>query len=411
MHNSVSKPAVVAPTFNNAATLRSVLNRLLPLGLPIFVVNDGSTDATAQILAQLSADGHNVTTLTHERNRGKASAMQTGFAAASAAGFTHAITIDTDGQLDPEQIPQLLAALAEKPHALVLGVRNDLASDYPAASRFGRRFSNHLVRLESGLRVSDSQCGLRAYPLDFVRTVKCRAQRFGYETEILTRAGWAGCPVREVPVNCRYLPPGERVSHFRPFVDSFRAVLMHGRLLARTMAPWPHTRWPEPRSGYLPSWRSLIKWLSLKDAWHQLKHEESGHTMFATGLALGVFIANLPLYGAQTVLSLYASKRLHLHPAPVIIGSQVSTPPIGIGMIVTAIYIGHLLLHGTWPIWPADGWSIDAIWKLAPSLFQSWLLGSVIVGVVMAAITFLLAIIFFRVLIPRQPVVEPADAE
>ena len=406
-------PAIVAPTFNNAATLPAIIERLRLLNVPLFVVNDGSTDGTGAFLADYSARAENsgVTVITHERNQGKASAMQSGFAAAHLAGFTHAITIDTDGQLDPEQIPQLIAKAKEQPTALVIGVRDDHKSDYPSRSRFGRRFSNNLVRLESGVRVNDSQCGLRAYPLGLVRAVKCQAQRFGYETEIITRAGWAGCPVAEVPVNCRYLPEGQRVSHFRPYVDSARAVLMHGRLLVRTLAPWPHTRWPGAARAAWPTWKSLKEWISLKDAWHQLRHDESSHTMFATGLALGVFVANLPVYGGQTVLALYAAKRLHLHPAPVIIGTQASMPPISFVLIAMAIYLGHMLLHGTWPISPADGWSFKAIWQLAPSLFASWALGSVIVGAVLAALTFALSSIFFRFALIRQPVAEPAKAD
>jgi len=337
--------------------------------------------------------------------------MKSGFAAASLAGFTHAITIDTDGQLDPEQIPQIIAKAQEQPRALVIGVRDESRSDYPSGSRFGRRFSNYMVRLESGILVNDSQCGLRAYPLGLVNTVKCRAQRFGYETEIITRAGWAGCPVAEVPVNCRYLPAGERVSHFRPIVDSVKAVFMHGRLLLRTLAPWPHARWPEARTSWMPSWSSLKKWASLKDAWRQLRNDESSHTMFATGLALGVFIANLPLYGVQTVLALYAAKRLHLHPAPVIIGTQASMPPISIALVVMAIYLGHLILHGSWPLWPEGSWSLEGISALAPSLLAAWAVGSVIVGAVLAALTFALATIFLRMALIRQPIAEPAEAD
>lgn len=401
------KPAIIAPTYNNAGTLAQILAQLACLDLPVFVVNDGCTDSTAPILAEFCGnDAHrHFTILTHPRNRGKAAAMQTGFAAARDAGFTHAVTIDTDGQLDPEQIPQLVDQARQHPTSLIIGTRADHAADYPSRSRVGRRISNHLVRLQSGLRVSDSQCGLRVYPLGLVHTIKCRAQRFGYETEIITRAGWAGCSVVEVPVNCRYLPPGQRVSHFRPFADSVRAGFMHGRLFTRTLFPWPHQRWPQTSDTWIPSWKSLMKWISLKEAWHQLRHEESGRTMFATGLALGVFIANLPIYGAQTVFSLYASRRLHLHPAPVILGSQISTPPIGIAMIVTAIYVGHILFYGSWPPWPAGGWTVQQVWKLAPALFASWLIGSIIVGIFMAAMTFLVAVLFFRIVIPRQ---EPA---
>jgi len=153
----------------------------------------------------------------------------------------------------------------------------------------------------------------------------------------------------------------------------------------------------------------LVQWVSLKEAWQQLRHEESGHTMFATGLALGVFIANLPVYGLQTLLSLYASRKLHLHPAPAVLAAQISTPPINIAMIATAIYIGHLIIHGAAPVWPASDFTVDTLRKTAPDLLLSWLLGSIIVGIIMAAATFLLALIVIRTM--RQRITETTPDE
>ena len=99
----------------------------------------GGSPWSIRLLAEaLARRGHAVTVVTHNRNRGKAAALKTGFAAAAEAGFTHAITIDTDGQLDPEQIPELLAAARENPSALVVGCRDDGKADYPARSRLGR---------------------------------------------------------------------------------------------------------------------------------------------------------------------------------------------------------------------------------------------------------------------------------
>src|SRR5215218_9233132 len=179
-------PVVVAPTHNNARTLRDVVLRILGVGVPVIVVNDGSTDETANVLRTLQAD-EGIRVVTHEANRGKAAALQSGFAAAEAAGYSHAITIDTDGQLDPEEIPLLIAAAQESPGALIVGTRDETKADYPARSRTGRRVSNLLVRLESGVRVSDSQCGFRVYPLRLVRGARCGAGYYGFETEIITR--------------------------------------------------------------------------------------------------------------------------------------------------------------------------------------------------------------------------------
>ena len=179
---------VVAPTYNNASTLAAVV-RLLPL--PVIVVDDGSTDGTAAILRDLQAELH-LTVIPHPTNRGKAAALQSGFAAALAAGYSHAVTIDTDGQLDPREVPLLLAAAEASPETLIVGVRDDAVTDYPARSRLGRRISNLLIRLESGARVADSQCGYRVYPLHLIQFVECHAGHYGFETEILTRAAWAG---------------------------------------------------------------------------------------------------------------------------------------------------------------------------------------------------------------------------
>src|SRR4051794_20824523 len=108
MEDFALRPVVVAPTFNNAGTLGDVVGRCVALGLPAIVVNDGSTDGTEDLLREMA--GESVIVVTHARNRGKAAALQTGFAVACERGFTHAVTIDTDAQLDPEEIPALLEA-------------------------------------------------------------------------------------------------------------------------------------------------------------------------------------------------------------------------------------------------------------------------------------------------------------
>jgi hypothetical protein len=175
---------------------------------------------------------------------------------------------------------------------------------------------------------------MRVYPLGLVRAIRASAGRYGFETEIVTRAGWAGCPVVEVPVACRYLPAGERVSHLRPLRDTLRAVGMHARLLARALLPWPHPKWPAARAeapagdGAAAPKRSLhrrlIDWLNPRDAWRQARRDRVSREAFAAGLAVGAFIGNLPTYGVHAFLGLYAARRLHLHPLP---SSSAPTSP------------------------------------------------------------------------------------
>jgi glycosyltransferase involved in cell wall biosynthesis len=386
------RPVVVAPTFNNAGTLGDVLARIAALGLPVIVINDGCGDGTAGLLARLGVENAipGMTVITHPVNRGKAAALYSGFDAARESGYTHAVTIDTDGQLDPEEIPVLLAVARENPDALVVGKRDERIEGYPTKSRLGRRISNLLIRLESGVRVEDSQCGFRVYPLGLIAALKCRVGHYGFETEVITRAGWAGCAIAQAPVTCRYLPGDQRVSHFRPGLDTLRAMRMHLALLGRALFPFPkHPRWPDAENEEKgPFWQRLWEWLNPKRAWQQLRQSEVGRTEIAAGLSVGVFIGNLPAYGLQSVMSLYAARRLHLHPLPVLLGSHVSTPPVGPLLIGAAIGLGHLLLHGTLPAWSdfdpgRAGWS--AI--LGPRLLE-WSIGALLLGFVMAVMTF-----------------------
>jgi uncharacterized protein (DUF2062 family) len=412
-------PVVVTPTYNNARTLADVLGRIDALGLPIIVVNDGSTDGTSAILEQWLARPRSAAArarvVTHSVNRGKGAALRTGFAAAAADLFTHVVTMDTDGQLDVEQIPELLAAAREAPDAMILGTRDDASPDYPAKSRVGRRVSNFLVRLESGARIGDSQCGFRVYPLGLMEIACGSANRFGFETEVLTRAAWAGAQFVEIPVTCHYPPLGQRVSHFRPWVDSWRGVPMHLRLLFRALWPWPHEQWTSAssvdskmemeeqvvRDGQsqelrLPWLKGLLQWLSPAEAYRQLRQDDVAGPALGVALGIGVFIANLPFYGFQTIMGLYAARRLHLNPLAVVLGTQLSTPPVGPALIVSAIELGHLVLHGTFlgardfDIWhrawgPLLGgtlmeWAVD------------WTVGGILLGAVLAVMTFFVSV-------------------
>lgn len=234
-HNPLFRPVAIAPTYNNARTVGDILRRLADMS--VIAINDGSTDGTRDILSEWERGNRQERrVLMHERNRGKAAALLSGFAAAMELGFTHAVTMDTDGQLQPEDVPVLLAKAQANPGALVIGTRDVSAADYPARSRLGRRLSNWMIRLECGLKVSDSQCGLRVYPLAMVRAIQCTSGHFGFETEIITRAVWAGFKVVDAPVRCTYGPADQRVSHFKPCRDTLRGLWMHARLLPLSLA-------------------------------------------------------------------------------------------------------------------------------------------------------------------------------
>jgi uncharacterized protein (DUF2062 family) len=194
---------------------------------------------------------------------------------------------------------------------------------------------------------------------------------------------------------------------------------MHLRLLIRALSPWPpFPKWPtrQPRPADAPGGatsKEFLAWLNPIRAWRQLRSDEVGRAELSAGLAMGAFIANLPAYGAQTLLSLYAARRLHLHPLSVVAGSQLSTPPIGPLLAVAAIGVGHLLLHGAWPSWSDyDVRRVDS-WAGFRALFRAvileWTLGSLIVGFTCAIIVFITANRLMRWVKPA-PVARPPAA-
>lgn len=407
--NSPIHPVVLAPTFNNARTVADVLRRIDLLGLPVIVINDGSTDRTEVILETWRKEhGRDARAtrdvMTHPQNRGKAAALRTGFARAIERGFTHAVTIDTDGQLDPAEIPSLLDVARSSPAAMVLGCRDANAADYPKASRIGRYWANVMVRWESGARVADSQCGFRVYPLRLMEALRCRADRYGYETEVLTRAAWAGVTIEQADVRCGYVIAEGRVSHYRPWRDSLSAARMHARLLLRSALPWPTARAENAETGTM--FRRFVQWISPARAWRAVRDDPVERSRFAAGLAVGVFIANLPLYGVQTLASLYAARRLRLNPLATVAGSHLSTPPIGLLLIAAAVSLGHWVLHGRPPAVKSFDPSVVGYPALFRSVLVEWTLGSIVLGAVLAGATFMVA----RWMLRWLPVRTPGDS-
>lgn len=411
------RPIVVAPTFNHVATLLQVMRKIEAVDLPMIIVNDGCTDATALLLTDLLQQPWRVAVhvVMHDRNQGKAAAMKSGFDEAHRLGFTHAITVDTDGQHEPGDIPAMLAVAAAQPLALVLGERSEHLPGYPIGSLWGRRLSNLMIYVNSGLRISDSQCGLRVYPLALIRHVQCKAKRYAFESEIITRAVWAGWPVRVVPVTSFYAPKFERISHFRTWRDTTRGVLLQARLLSRALVPWPHRRScpkdlnTEPNSAPSPNnLRQYLRSMTPSRLWAQARQDAASRVSLAAALAVGVFIANLPVYPFQTAAALYLAARLHLQPLAVVAGSLLSTPPIGPLLIALAIMVGHLLLHAGLPeLSQFHVTNLPDALELIKRLLVEWMLGSVVVGLTMMAATFTIA----WAALSRIPLREPQASD
>lgn len=226
----------VIPTYNNARTLADIVRRTLAVCPHVIVVNDGSTDGTMEVLKAIEG----VKVISYARNRGKGHALRLGLETARKAGYDYAVTLDSDGQHRPEDIPALTAAAvgrwplafsSQEPKAksqkpiLVVGSRNLQADGMPAANTFANRFSNFWFRLQTGIRLPDTQTGFRLYPLHHLPCLKLLTNRYESELELLVFSAWRGVTIMPVPVSVSY--PADRVSHFRPFRDFLRISLLN----------------------------------------------------------------------------------------------------------------------------------------------------------------------------------------
>ena len=191
------KICAVIPTYNNAGTLLDIIERTHMQLNDIIIVNDGSTDNTRQVLTSVSFPIHIVD---YTKNHGKGYALKQGFNKAIELGFTHALTIDSDGQHFPEDIPLLTKVSLEQPECFIVGNRNIQSENMPRRNTFANRFSNFWFAVQTGLYLPDTQTGFRVYPLRRLHGLSLITSRFEAELALLVFAAWAGEKIVSVPV-------------------------------------------------------------------------------------------------------------------------------------------------------------------------------------------------------------------
>ena len=227
------KVYTVMPTYNNGGTLRDVVERVLNYCDDVIVVNDGCTDNSAEILASF---GNLITVVDYGKNRGKGYALKQGFEKAKALGFDYALTIDSDGQHFPEDIPLFIEALKQHPDALIVGSRNLNQDNMPGGNTFANKFSNFWFKIQTGISLPDTQTGYRLYPLHKLPHIL--SARYEAELSLLVFSAWRGTDLIPIQINVCY--PEDRVTHFRPFWDFFRISVMNTMLcIVAIFYGWP----------------------------------------------------------------------------------------------------------------------------------------------------------------------------
>lgn len=364
------KYCILVPTYNNERTLEKVLNGVLDISENVMVVNDGSTDSTREILKRFI---DKVTLIDYQENQGKGNALQLGFHKAFEMGFDYAVTIDSDGQHYPEDIALLLQQIEENPGNMVMGSRNMDQASVPGKSSFGNKFSSFWFWVETGISLTDTQTGFRAYPLAPIQGLKFYTKRFEFEIEIIVRLAWKNVKFSEANIKVEY--PEDRVSHFRPFQDFSRVGMMH--TVAVTLG----------LLFFLP--RLLIWNFSLTDILNKIKAEFSKdleHPIkLASAVGLGLFFGILPIWGFQMIAGFAVASWLKLNRALVLLISNLSIPPMIPLIIFVSYKTGALFVEN--PVYLVNLNEVDA--QTIYLQVRQYVIGSTILALGLAVIGFL----------------------
>jgi glycosyltransferase involved in cell wall biosynthesis len=224
--NEKMKICVIIPVFNSEKLIANVIKSVLQYTEYLIVVNDGSTDRTLDVLNTFSE----ITLVSYAKNRGKGYALQQGFLCALNLGFTHAITMDADGQHLTSDLEIMTKTAEHNPNAMIVGSRKFDNPNMPQGNVFANNFSNFWFAVQTGQKLPDTQTGFRVYPLHKMGKMRLFTKRYEAELEMLVRCTWRNISIVSQPINVYYPPINERVSHFRAGKDFFRISILNTAL-------------------------------------------------------------------------------------------------------------------------------------------------------------------------------------
>ena len=238
---------VLMPSYNTGSKVLETVHAVLAVWQPVWVVVDGSTDGTAESLRALAVLEPHLKVLTLPKNNGKGAAVLHGLRAAAAEGYTHALTIDADGQHPVDKIPMFMATSQANRNALVLG-NPVFDASAPALRVGGRKISNWWANVETlGAGIGDSLFGFRVYPIAPLCQVMESSpwmRRFDFDPEVAVRLCWLGLRPINLPAPVRYFTQAEGgVSHFNYLRDNILLTWMHLRLMGGFMLRLPLLLW------------------------------------------------------------------------------------------------------------------------------------------------------------------------
>lgn len=387
--NNKPNYCVLIPTYNNERTLKRVIDGVRNQTEHIIIVNDGSTDFTAEILKDYS----HLEQLYLPKNKGKGNALREGFKKAIELEYDYVITIDSDGQHFPEDIPIFLDTLrkSNNPDLLLIGARNMTQESVPKKSSFGNKFSNFWFWFMTTIKLQDTQSGFRLYPLEAIKNLKLRTNKFEFEIEIIVKAAWNGTMVQNVPIKVLY-DETERVSHFRPFKDFTRISILNTYFVFITLF------YIKPRDLYRKYKKKGIKRFFMEDF---LGSTDSPRKK-ASSIALGVFVGLTPFWGFHTIIALSSAYVLKLNKTIAFAFSNVSIPPFIPFIVYTSSKIGQYLLGEDHAYTIAEISENLMVFKY----LKAYVLGSFTLAIIASSLLGIIGYLFFSVFDKKKPVLN-----
>jgi glycosyltransferase involved in cell wall biosynthesis/uncharacterized protein (DUF2062 family) len=359
---------IVIPVFNHCLTVGRVAREAKDC-FPVIVVNDGSTDDTGRILA-----GENdIVVVTLPQNKGKGAALRAGFIEAEKRGFTHAITIDADGQHATRELPAFAAASRKQPEAFVIGVRDLVKENAPRGRCITNSISTFWFKIETGMKLADTQCGFRSYPLKRINPLRLKSKRYAYELEIMVKAAWAGIPLVAQPVSADYAAATSRLSHFDPWRDMVRISFLHSRLSIQSFCV-PLLLRKISATGelhHLPRGSRVRTILRLLFSEHT---DTPAKLAFAVGL--GFFCGIAPIWGFQIITAAALAHKLRLNKAIAVTASNISFAPVAPFIMAAGLLLGHYLHTGA-----LLQFNATTLLKEIPARLAEWFFGSLALGI------------------------------
>lgn len=355
---------VLIPTYNNSGTIASVIESAKQYANKVYVVNDGCTDDTKEVLSKIEG----IKQIGYEKNRGKGVALKTGFKAMVEDGLKYAITLDADGQHKSEDIPLLIENVEEGDKVLVAGVRNiDTQEGMPSKNGFANKFSNFWFKIETGMDFPDTQCGMRLYPIAEMSRHHYFSTKYEYELEVLVRSVWQGIELKAQPVHVYYPPAEERVSHFRPFKDFSRISVLNTILVTIALL--------------IIKPRDFVRKLTFSNAKKfvndHLLHTPHSNAAVAISVGIGVCIGILPIWGFQIIVALAIAQLLGISKTITVLCSNVSIFPLTPFIIWAGYAVGALMTGGeVIPKFDFDQFTIDMVKNQMKQDAIQYLIGS-----------------------------------